>query len=317
MRLDYSYMGRYVQIAPQSLRSAFTSFDPTDPNSIHDGDRRFGLLLTALRASRLLKERDQPHIEGIAQAIDAAVNQYFHRELEYWILDNKAQNDDDQASWPPKFENMDCPNPLNTSINDALLECTGSINCEEYFAAERQFELFAVLSLLHIDEAIRRHREVGTSDEYVAKPAMDALEALCNAEWMLHYARLASKARRTESMSSEHVAMIQELTAERWHLRNELDQARAANVLEFRSSAGKSAVSARQDQRLKPGWQDHCRKVIAGGLKIGQLDDLLNINGYDPMVIRISRQSLRKWARETGFVFISGRRKQQDRDLSN
>lgn len=318
MRLDYSYMGRYVKIAPRSMRSAFISFDPTDPHSIRSTDDKLGLTLTAMRAHELLRHHARDDIERVADAIDAAVNHFFHIEREYWLLANEDSSHTDEGEWEPRFEDMDCPNPLNTSINEVLLECTERFrDSGEFFTSERLFELFAVMSLLHVDEAVRRISVNTGVSGYVVRPALDAVEAVCNAEWIRIYERTRREAQSLGTVFATQAGMILEIASDRQRLRQEVEQIRTAKVLQFRSLAGRSAVAARKDQMLKPGWISHCRKVIESGIEQGQLEDLLNVDGYNPMITKISRQTLRKWAKEAGFTFLAGRRKQTDHDLSN
>lgn len=316
MRLDYSYLRRYVKISPGAFSSAFREFDPTDPNSIPPEDNKFGILLTALRARNLLKHRDREHIEQIVSEIDAAVNYFFHLECEDWILLNESTSRAEGEVWPPRFEDMDCSNPVNTSITEALLECTERFrDCGPFFTSERLFELFAVTALLHVDEALNRIRQRTEVAAYEAAFALQALEAINNAEWILLYERLKRKAERLGMDSKAQTETIDHLSSERHRLRQEYEQMQAAKIIQFKSLSGKNAVSARLDQRLKPGWIDHCRKAVASGIKRGQLEDLLNIVGYDPMITKISRQTLRNWAKEAGFKFIAGRRKPTNHDV--
>jgi hypothetical protein len=76
-----------------------------------------------------------------------------------------------------------------------------------------------------------------------------------------------------------------------------------------RSEIGLFTVSHRSDQRLKPYWLDHCKTALASGVEISTVNDLLNLEGYDPSLARISGQTLRKWAREAGVLFKAGRPK--------
>lgn len=75
------------------------------------------------------------------------------------------------------------------------------------------------------------------------------------------------------------------------------------------SEKAKRSVSARQDQKLKPGWLEHCRKAIDAGIQIERLDDLLNVPGYDQEIVRIQPSTLRKWAGLAGIAFKPGRPK--------
>lgn len=86
------------------------------------------------------------------------------------------------------------------------------------------------------------------------------------------------------------------------------------NIVEWENSfvlsgIGINAVSHRDDQKLKPLWIEHCKKAIASNLNINTLDDLLNINGYDPSISKIAPRTLKAWARLTGITFKAGRPK--------
>lgn len=77
----------------------------------------------------------------------------------------------------------------------------------------------------------------------------------------------------------------------------------------FVSYQAKGSVSARRDQILKPNWIAHCKAVIASGQGIETLDDLLQLQGYDPEITTIQSATLRKWARSVGIKFKAGRKK--------
>lgn len=69
------------------------------------------------------------------------------------------------------------------------------------------------------------------------------------------------------------------------------------------------ALANRSDQKLKPGWIAHCKAAVATGREIRQLDDLLNVAGYDPTVTSITPRTLKRWAGEAGITLSPGRRK--------
>lgn len=71
----------------------------------------------------------------------------------------------------------------------------------------------------------------------------------------------------------------------------------------------KRAVSYRQDQQLKPGWIEHCKRLIEEGVAIARLGDILDAPGYDPNLAKIQPATLRRWAREAGVRFKVGRPK--------
>ena len=71
----------------------------------------------------------------------------------------------------------------------------------------------------------------------------------------------------------------------------------------------KHAISHRADQQQKPGWIEHCKKAKQSGTKISALDDLTNIIGYDPRLLKVSPRTLKMWAREVGIEFKPGRPK--------
>lgn len=73
-----------------------------------------------------------------------------------------------------------------------------------------------------------------------------------------------------------------------------------------KSEIGRHAVSQRLDQILKPDWLEHCRRVKESGKEVRTIYDL--INGYPVEDIkRIGFPTLKRWAREVGFKFVSGR----------
>ena len=76
------------------------------------------------------------------------------------------------------------------------------------------------------------------------------------------------------------------------------------------SQQGKKAVSNRPDQLLKAGWIAHCKNARLSGIQISRLDDLLQLEGYDPRTTKISGRNLKKWAKEVGVKFKAGRPKE-------
>lgn len=86
------------------------------------------------------------------------------------------------------------------------------------------------------------------------------------------------------------------------------------NIVEWENSfvlsdIGMNAVSHRDDQKLKPLWIEHCKNAITKNLNINTLDDLLNIDGYDPSISKIAPRTLKAWARVAGITFKAGRPK--------
>lgn len=77
----------------------------------------------------------------------------------------------------------------------------------------------------------------------------------------------------------------------------------------FVSYQAKGSVSARRDQILKPNWIAHCKAAIASGKEIETLNDLQQLQGYDPGAMTIQPATLRKWARSAGIKFKAGRKK--------
>jgi hypothetical protein len=69
------------------------------------------------------------------------------------------------------------------------------------------------------------------------------------------------------------------------------------------------ALSFREDQQLKSGFQAFCRAVKASGADVKRLDDLLNVEGYDPRITSIQPRTLKKWASNEGITFKAGRPK--------
>lgn len=79
----------------------------------------------------------------------------------------------------------------------------------------------------------------------------------------------------------------------------------------FGAFTARHALASREDQLLKGPFLEFCSRHVSDGTatKIATLDDLLNINGYDPRITRISRRTLKSWANEVGIVFKAGRPK--------
>lgn len=76
----------------------------------------------------------------------------------------------------------------------------------------------------------------------------------------------------------------------------------------LKSEIGKHAVSHRSDQILKPEWLEHCRRVKESGKEVRMIYDLLNDYPAEN-IKRIGLPTLKKWAREEGFLFFPGRPK--------
>lgn len=112
-----------------------------------------------------------------------------------------------------------------------------------------------------------------------------------------------SAALRLLMMASESVGCIESLTGDRFaHIKDRL-----ADISKKKSAI--NAVSGRDDQILKPDWLKHCERALNEGRKIEQLNDLLGLQGYDARLTKISAITLKKWARESGVKFKSGRKK--------
>jgi hypothetical protein len=58
------------------------------------------------------------------------------------------------------------------------------------------------------------------------------------------------------------------------------------------------AVSHREDQVLKPDWQEHVRRCVAQCLPIRNINDLLGYPGYPPVLTKTPSMTLKKWAKE-------------------
>lgn len=76
-----------------------------------------------------------------------------------------------------------------------------------------------------------------------------------------------------------------------------------------KSLLGKTAVSHRADQQQKEGWKAHCKMAKESGVNIATLEDLTNIAGYDPLVLKVAPRTLKAWAKEEGIEFKPGRPK--------
>jgi len=108
---------------------------------------------------------------------------------------------------------------------------------------------------------------------------------------------------RSLMKATEDIGCIETLTGYRFGSIKD----RLADISKTKSAI--NAVSGRDDQILKPEWLKHCRKALEEGRKIEQLNDLLDLQGYDPRLTKISAVTLKKWARESGIRFKAGRKK--------
>lgn len=248
--LSYEYLGRYI-----ALKSTFSLFDPSNPGmTIASDDNILGLSLVASRAHALLKYREPIQIESLVQAVDAAINRYFHDEIQDWLALNGLDDPDARAS--VRLDHIDCPNPTNTSELEALMNCAGFYSAPE-FQAERQHELFAALGLVHIDEAIRLHRSSMSHDdqqhwccfESTARAVLKATEAICTAEQVRNYNWLKALKIGQESLLAAHEAKVSELSEERRQLRKELEERGASHLSQVLSSNGKKGAEAAHAKR--------------------------------------------------------------------
>lgn len=73
----------------------------------------------------------------------------------------------------------------------------------------------------------------------------------------------------------------------------------------------KDLVKHRKDQKLMGPFKAFCRQLVSDGraTEIRTYDDLMNIDGYDPMMTQIGSPTVRRWAREAGIKFKAGRKK--------
>lgn len=85
----------------------------------------------------------------------------------------------------------------------------------------------------------------------------------------------------------------------------EIKRAETLNLSEM----GRRAVASRTDQKLKPGWIEHCETVKKNNIAVSTLDDLLSVSGYNPGVLNVTPRTLKAWAKEAGISFKAGRPK--------
>lgn len=248
--LTYEHLGRYI-----ALKSTFSLFDPSNPGmTIAPNDKILGLGLVASRAHALLKYRAPVQIESLVQAVDAAINRYFHDEIQDWLAQHAL--DDPETRTSVRLDHMDCPNPTNTSELEALMNCADFYSAPE-FQAERQHELFAALGLVHIDEAIRLHRasvshrdpQHGYCLEATARAVLNATEAICTAEQVRSYNWLKAQKIGQESLLAAHEAKVVELSEERRQLRKEVEERGASHLSQVLSSNGKKGAMAAHAKR--------------------------------------------------------------------
>lgn len=76
----------------------------------------------------------------------------------------------------------------------------------------------------------------------------------------------------------------------------------------IKKASSKNAVSQRSDQLLKPNWVEHVKNCVAHGYTIHTLNDLLEIEGYDHNCSKITRTTLKSWAKEAvpNLIFRAG-----------
>lgn len=244
-QLSYEHLGRYI-----TLNSTFRFFDPSNPGmTIAPDDKFMGLALVASRAHALLKYRESIQIESLVQAVDAAINSYFHAEIQDWRALHGL--DDPEAFASVRLGDIDCPNHTNTSELEALMACADFYSDPE-FQAERQHELFAALGLVQIDDAIRLHRSSmlhGDQQhwnflESTARAALNATEAICTAEQVRRYNWLKAQKIGQESLLAAHEAKLSELSEERRRLRMEIEEQGASRLSQVLSSNGKKGADA-------------------------------------------------------------------------
>ncbi len=74
-------------------------------------------------------------------------------------------------------------------------------------------------------------------------------------------------------------------------------------------ATAKHAVSHREDQILKLDWMKHVKSCVANGCKINNINDLLDIPGYDPRLSTVQAVTLKAWAKEAvpSLKFKAGR----------
>lgn len=243
--LSYEHFGRYI-----ALNSTFRFFDPSNPYlTLSPEDHFLGLGLLASRAHALLKYLEPIQVESLVQAVDAAINRYFHEQIEDWLALHSV--DDPEARASISLDDMDCPNPTNTSELEALMVCADLYSDPE-FRAERQHQLFCALGLIYIDEAIRLRRSLMThSDlqpgccfEAVARATINAMEAICTAEQVRQYNWLKAQKIGQESLLAAHETKLSELSEERRRLRMELEEQGASLLSQALSSNGKKGADA-------------------------------------------------------------------------
>jgi len=68
------------------------------------------------------------------------------------------------------------------------------------------------------------------------------------------------------------------------------------------------ALAHRLDQILKPEFIGFCKSVVESGAaeNVRQLNDLLDIDGYNPSVLKITPRTLKSWVNSGGIYFKAG-----------
>jgi len=77
------------------------------------------------------------------------------------------------------------------------------------------------------------------------------------------------------------------------------------------SEAGKKGVAARGDQVMKAEFLKWAQVQVNRGVNADNVDALQGLSGFDGKWSRISASTLKKWAREAGFTFKTGRPKKE------
>lgn len=310
-------------------RNQFASFDPLK-GDVPDFPIAYLSEITR-RARSLLRNWIQPEeIERMAKRASNEIDDFFSHalELKIFCLETDLAPGDEEferyfewdggtaanGRWVFKegmADDLGIPTEENTSDVDALklvieerdsnffLPASAPEPEPIYFPEGKDYELFAVLSLCLLADAVEWTKRKASHSLPIANGyAIQAMNAVCYAEhlkeidWIISYGK-----QRGENSLKE--ALIKQRTE--YQIREQ----------QFGSVRGKIAVSHRMDQQLKPQWEAHCKNAVKSGKAIAQLDDLFQIEGCSTDFKKhVDARTLKRWAKEaTGIQFKPGRRR--------
>uniref|UniRef100_Q47CK1 Uncharacterized protein n=1 Tax=Dechloromonas aromatica (strain RCB) TaxID=159087 RepID=Q47CK1_DECAR len=145
-----------------------------------------------------------------------------------------------------------------------------------------------------------------------AKHIAFLIYAGCLTEIAFNQTRLAANASAEKASAASIKLAIEQCKAQHVLARNtelkHMSEYFESALIDAPKRAARKAVSNRDDQKLKLPFIDFCNDIVKKGQhsSIQRLDDLLNAEGYDPAVTKITPRTLKAWAKEAGISFKAG-----------